>query len=651
MKDSICINAFHRVLNEIRLLRGQGNSNYWVPHFLVDSDAELNLVDVGDAYSFYINVFDEIEAFSNSIKIKKECEQNSISEKDVIYLTFMRTFASLNNEIGTPLKQIAFLTHLLRMKVNILLTLPTGKMGYSNRKGQRGSPFAVTDPFSIDSSFIDPLLPNIDAITQYQALVGACILVGIQCGSIVPCAGISLDSPLIRRFPEITYWWDMPIGSELQAPIKHCSIDMVGEPDIADHQNFEMNEHFHEPPPPNKIFSVMKKDSLFWYSENGLTPATSCPDVLGDESGTYSWGDIAEVRFGDALVPDVFTPSETNSFLRNRASQIMALAIAWRVSILGESIIWVDVAERVPVGVLELASALTESWDMRSEYLCRIIVSTNRLEDIEEIGRLLDEVTESCSIDPPKRIRFIAEELYSFQRQSLCYDAVVGPWVFCVSPFTHDLNTFRESIRYHLKLLSQCQKTVTFLAGLGDHDTTPPEPKLVAGLIAFSWLLPGGIPLIFSGHEYASQVVVNKEFGFNTTTQLREWRAKLTDCDLALFNDILIPWQELSFINERIKVIQQILELKSVFSKYDLVCFESEKFYNQDIVGYSRRTSEGQGFSVYLNTNPIQSCRIEISHEGPFLYSTERGEIFKDKSNVNLAPFETVVSSSIIWGL
>ena len=634
--------------------RAHDCSSYLVPRFIVEPGAGAGLVDVGNPYAFYRKLLGDIATLAEG----RACESASRQpdENDVVYLSFTRTGAALNGRVGTALSQIAFLPHLRHLGVTVLLTLPTGRMGQANRKGSRGSPFAVANPFTVDPSLADPLVPDLDATRQWQALVTACTKVGILCGSIVPAATLALDSPLIARFPEITYWWDLPPGSPLYTATRTDA--GPGAPDAAIGVDPNQTSRFAQAPTANSVKAVDVGDGWFWRSTDGLTPATSCPDVLADGSGTYSWADVAGLRFAEGLVPDP-GPPDSHPTSRIRAVQIAALAIAWRAETLGEQIFWIDVAARIPPAVLDLANKLSQTWNERSEDMCQLLGS-GEAKDRNRLELLLDEAIHAARQAPRvRRLIFIAEELYRFSSDEGLHSVVVGPWVFCVAPFTRDLPTLRTSICHHLDQLVEITSQAAgsaraipsdglapalFLAGLGDHDTLPPDPTLAAGLLVFSWLLPRGVPMLFTGQESGSQLVINKEFGFNTTLALLDWRARLTDDVLPLFNDVPMPWARLEPAHDLDSVIREVLRIRRLLRDRKLDHLErlGEADSHPDVVGYSRTAPSGDGLAVYLNTHPTITYGVTIP-TGWRLVSHSAGEAAAERSPTELIPFAAAV--------
>jgi hypothetical protein len=142
-------------------------------------------------------------------------------------------------------------------------------------------------------------------------------------------------------------------------------------------------------------------------------------------------------------------------------------------------------------------------------------------------------------------LEFIGEELWSFDLESAVVRTIIGPLVFCVGAHTGNHELLLQSLRYHLQLLESRSATNLFLASPSNHDTLPPRKEYWLPLLATLSFLPGAAPAIFSGLEHRCQLVVNKEFGFNTSPELLHLRARLRDTQLALFNDAPLDWDSL----------------------------------------------------------------------------------------------------------
>lgn len=203
-------------------------SNYWVPSTLIGGTSANTLVNAGNPYGFYLHIMERIA--EENLNGRGLAKAWALSEKDIVYQSFIRNFATLNGERGTALKQIGFLPFLRdRLGVTVFVSLPTGTVGSTSRKGSIGSPFAIKNPFDIDQSFSDPLLPDFSPLFQYKALVQACTMLGIAPGSIVPLATLAVDSPLFALFPDLGFWWVAEPGDILYSGSNPANPDCTRE--------------------------------------------------------------------------------------------------------------------------------------------------------------------------------------------------------------------------------------------------------------------------------------------------------------------------------------------------------------------------------------------------------------------------------------
>ena len=179
-----------------------------MPRFLLGGQGTA--LDPADGPGFFASCLRDILSSPES--------PSACAGPELVYSIFVPTFASLGGRIGSLLSLLPFLSFLRReLGVDTVITLPLTVIGSVHRKGVRGSPFAARDPFAIDESYADTLLPSWSAHDLYLAVVEAAGCLGIRFGSIAPLATLSIDSELIARFPDLTYWWHARPGELLVA--------------------------------------------------------------------------------------------------------------------------------------------------------------------------------------------------------------------------------------------------------------------------------------------------------------------------------------------------------------------------------------------------------------------------------------------------
>jgi hypothetical protein len=504
----------HRLIQG-KAASGVGPEHYHIPEILVGGLSPRRLIDIGSPYLFFLRVLDSIWGNRHFQRVHK---RRKIEVDDHVYMAFPRTFASLNGQIGTAVTQIMFLPYLRdKLGITVFIDLPTGVIGKTNRKGDRGSPFAVRDPFDVDVSFADLLVPEMSALCQYQALMQACLLLGIRPGSIVPLATLSIDSGFIANDPELGFWWEATPNEPLEwadlraartdpgtYPWREVSADSVrrfaAPPDAREVRTAIVNGERH-------YVAVVMRDGV----KRKLTLAPAFPG-REDTGGTLSWDDVAMLNFTSLRYPlpaGCYTPR-----LHNPSKPSWALAatmIAWRHRVLREEVFFVDISGSIPNAVFQMARRL-------------------------------------CAPDPgmpDPEIVFVGEQVWKFDRFCSEMEAVVGPLIFCVSAHTANIPVLVESMNYHLDAITRRSDSNPYMAGVANHDTMPPLPDLSPLLYTCYYFLPQAVPFTFAGNEFHAQTITNKEFGFDTSDELRRLRASLHDGRLALFNDIHLDWAAL----------------------------------------------------------------------------------------------------------
>jgi len=624
---------------------------FFVPEFLTDrASVSTRMVDVGDPYAFFLGVVDDI------LNTYRPVPMPRIGLEDIVYQGFMRSFASLDARIGTALTQVAFLPFLRdRLGVTVFLSLPNGTIGETNRKGTRGSPFAVRNPFEIDPSFADPLLPEISASGQYKALSQACRALGMRMGSIIPMATLAIDSSLFGIFPELGFWWRASPGELVFCQDSDEAVKSFGPRRLFIGGSVE--GRFVDAPGVAEVGRVPTATGLHFVAHDAqVTLANAFPDVLGGSAGTYTWQDVATVNYTNAVVP-----APTGTAISEQAPELsswalMPAVIAWRYHEFGERVQLIDVSPGVPAEVLVRAKRLAGGWraDL-SDRLTRLGSGELDRPEAERLLADLREITEKDSITPVADLTIIGEELWQFDSPGPEFDAVVGPLIFCVSAHSRNRGLFFHSLRHHLDLLRERSGTNLYLAGASNHDTMPPVPGDVVLLYVLYCFLPGAVPFIFSGTEWGEQQITNKEFGFDTSEELLELRGQLGEELLGLFNDRPLDWDSLS--NSRngkmalVEVLANLLRLRQsvpMVSNWDYETLSS----NNGFFGYIRTSSEGgDGFLIVAVNWDETPARLEWPYPQANLIRIGTEPISWDQCCITSGSVVTLSPASALIGL
>lgn len=624
--------AIYRYLCE-QITNTEANE-YWVPEILVGGSSFHELVNVGNPFQFYSHIFEEIASRSSC----GTSPNKDISVRDCVYQAYIRTFAALNGEIGTALKQIAFLPFLKdQLGITIFISLPSGVIGKTNRKGMRGSPFAVKNPFEIDSSLGDSLLPCFSAKMQYKAMIQACHLLGIRPGSIVPLTTLSMDNPLFKTFPSLGFWW-LAEPNELLFPRDQNRVQSA-ESVVQSHSAIDIRnedkQRFVEPPHSHQV-EQLRHNNHDYYIANikrkghplRAVIANAFPDPIVRSPEKYTWRDVATVRY----TADPFPPKQGEQNIQaldksQPAWRIMPHIISWRALELGEEVFLIDVNQCVPEAILSHAKLLINHWEGDYESIIEPLFAENvSLEKAQEIYEMLD-LPKNISSQPSRMrsVDFIGEELWSFELDGDIVTAIVGPLIFCVSAHSSNHETLVGSLRYHLKQLETSITDKLYFGGVANHDTIPPDPKVSPLLYAMYHFLPRCIPMVFSGNEFHAKVIVNKEFGFSSK-ELMALQAELKDTDLALFNDVPLDWsaQKTSRSSSSIQIISLLQTLRQIREQlFDLasdeeLAFRFLNFSDKSLCfGYQRILKGSPNDSIFVFSNWHQTVSASLKWQWP----------------------------------
>lgn len=191
-----------------KLKKKQYKSKYYLPSLWVENkvgeDIEVN------PFSFYYELVSNI--LESQVKPKNKNEK-------VVYNLFPRYATSYDHnkdsllenndnqfrETGTFLKCIAMLPYLQFLGVDIIYLLPINSIGFDNRKGNAGSPYAIKNHFELDANLGETIL-ELDVELQYKAFVEAAHQFGFKVINEFIFRTASVDSDLALTKPDWFYW-------------------------------------------------------------------------------------------------------------------------------------------------------------------------------------------------------------------------------------------------------------------------------------------------------------------------------------------------------------------------------------------------------------------------------------------------------------
>jgi len=424
------------------------------------------------------------------------------ADTGITFLCDLRSIASVGSGPGTFAGMFVWLPFLLNaLRVSRIVFLPLCPIGRTRRKGRSGSLFAVTDHAGIDSRRGDPALTDVPVGVQYRALAELAAARGIRVGSVQPMMTAALDAPIFAEHSELTYWWAADPGEVLRATRPRAADAMHlsssrWDTAAAEHPpGREFVARFVDPPHRSSLRTIDRPEgrylvgrSMYRGRMTDVSIANALPDVIPQTGDDHAWSDVALLNYTGRRVPLAHPepdPGEPDS----RALSVMSGILNNRARTYGETVFWLDMARSLPAGLRESATEGALGF----------------------APQLIHETVEGVSVSPD------------------------WPPGHCVGDFLYSVVPRKGGIREHAGRLAEFVGALhiadgragVYLAGPGTHDTLPLPPRLAATFWVLAFLLPGAVPLLYSGQERYWQGVSNFEFGIRD-----EGPPAVNDCSL-----------------------------------------------------------------------------------------------------------------------
>lgn len=201
--------------------------NYWLLHRLPLNEASEVKVDLYEELTQYIDTLlsGSYSGVDYSQPLSTITGETEWLKKATVYSSMIRTSSSWDHnhngtldkiasspitETGTFLKTLLLLPLLQYIGVNTLYLLPINQMSTLDKKGDFGSPYAVSNFFKLDETLKDSLTGNETTVNdEFGALCEAAHMLGIRVViDFVPRTN-ALDSDFILDHPEWFYWIDV----------------------------------------------------------------------------------------------------------------------------------------------------------------------------------------------------------------------------------------------------------------------------------------------------------------------------------------------------------------------------------------------------------------------------------------------------------
>ncbi len=331
--------------------------NYAIPGifnlFNYDSIKLKNGEELVNPFDFLISLLDEVilkkhvPLETKSLSLIKGLKPNKNGgdwiNKSVVYSMMIRASSSWDHdrngyldedniyhlkETGTFIKTLMLLPLLQELGVDTIYLLPISKFSLKNKKGELGSPYGVSNFFSIDPGLDDPMVSeHMSLEEQFNALIEACHTLNMRVMiDIIPRTNAT-ESELIIDHPDWFYWIKTKDLDIYKPPYVTAIKDKTVAPDLKYMETvfqdesvknhiklFEFDPKSQDPLKWKKVVSAYKKGNpniLDLIDKHyGLTIAPAFSDHINDIQPP--WTDVTFFRMY------LDHPQETINFLENK---------------------------------------------------------------------------------------------------------------------------------------------------------------------------------------------------------------------------------------------------------------------------------------------------------------------------------------------
>jgi len=311
------------------MLKSQKNdSTYYVPSLWINGRGQEQVLVRTN--QFYADIIEDILVNSDAqnnynkslsaIKYETNAFGGDWTLKSTIYNIFVRLTSAYDHngdnviggskeditlniegirESGTFLKSIAMLPYLKEMGVNTIHLLPITSIGSDGNKGDLGSPYAIKNPYEIESNLADPLL-DMSVDEQFKAFVEAAHILDMRVVLEFVFRTASKDADWIKIHPEWFYWIKNEVTeAEFTSPeFSKEELEKIlkipeGEGEyVAPHKEYK--NFYAEPPKPEQVFYENGK-----YIAKTSAGEFKIPGAFADwppDDIQPAWGDVTYLR-------------------------------------------------------------------------------------------------------------------------------------------------------------------------------------------------------------------------------------------------------------------------------------------------------------------------------------------------------------------
>lgn len=587
-----------------------------------------------------------IDFFLDKInEIKWICSEGNLNKKKrvrpeqaIVYNMFVRYSTAfdhdMNGEIdadelengfretGTFMKAIALLPFIHSLGINTLYLLPITSIGSDGKKGNLGSPYAIKNPYELDENLDEPAL-EMDIETQFEALVEAAHLLGMNVVLEFVFRTASLDSDYARQHPEWFYW------------IKK---------EIEDRQPWENDENKYGSPLFNEedLKEIRDKIEIEDSRENLIAPSEKFRDFFVDAPNKFrvengkiigidSDGTECKIpgAFADWPPDDVQPPWNDVTYLKLYDHEDFNYIAYNTVRMYDEEL---SREENIVEDLWENIKNIIPHYQDRYG-IDGVMIDMGHALPKELLGGILDEARKR---NPNF---FFWEENFIPSEKSLDtgYSAVVGYLIF-------DAHR-AEKVNELIEKMENDEFGIPFFLTPENHNTPRAASRYYGNLFSkFAWglcnFLPG-LPFIHSGFELNESNPVNTGLGFSADV-LDQYPSD----KLPLFSSGAMDWTNIEEISE---CIQKIGILRKEYidesKNYDPETIHLLQNNCEHAVTFQRKFGNDLPVIFAGNMDPLkkQYFEVDLETENKYFVDILRERIYpivNGKAIINMQPME-----------
>lgn len=499
-------------------------------------------------------------------------------------------------ETGTMLKAIALLGHIKELGFTTVYLLPVTASGKSDKKGDLGSPYGIRNPYKIEETLADPLVPEMDASELFAAFVEAAHMLGMRviCEFVFRTA--SKDSDWIPEHPDWFYWINTkvkdrkPGETDLEKAKKTYGNPIFDEETLkAVKAKVAANDFTNMPPPPQDFIDFFKtppaKDTIK-KNKNGNYIGTSVDPISGKKyevriPGAFAdwppddnqppWTDVTYLKM---FVDENPEKPEFNYIAYNTIRMFDSRLNKVK---LANKKLWQKLADIIP--------------DYQDKYgIDGVMIDMGHAVPVPLMQRIISKAREK---DP--NFAFLSEN-FDIDQSSVeaGYNAVIG--------YAWWVEYKRDGMLKMLNHIGNQGVPIHFLGAAENHNT--PRALAREGSLAYAkqaflvnTMLPRAIPFLHSGQELSEVQPINTGLDF-TDAQIKEASKR----PLPLFDKYAYNWNGRHEMTDYVKKVLGLRKrYEALISQTDTKSFYLVPTKHPDVIAYLRFNNNGEHALVIFN--------------------------------------------------